>query len=49
MPQEDLDELTKVRKREAAYTVISQKRIPEQILEKAKKASVHTVEKHNTN
>ena len=38
VPQEDLDELAKVRKREAAYTVISQKRIPEQILEKAKKA-----------
>ena len=38
VPQEDLEELTKVRKREAAYTVISQKRIPEQILEKAKKA-----------
>lgn len=38
MPQEDLDEFAKIRKREAAYSVISQKRIPEQILEKAKKA-----------
>ncbi len=38
VPQEDLDELTRVRRREAAYTVISQKRIPEQILDKAKKA-----------
>ncbi len=38
VPQEDLDEFAKVRKREAAYSVISQKRIPEQILEKAKKA-----------
>lgn len=38
IPQEDLDEFAKIRKREAAYSVISQKRIPEQILEKAKKA-----------
>ncbi|HET6517324.1 MAG TPA: DNA-directed RNA polymerase subunit A' [Nitrosopumilaceae archaeon] len=38
MPQEDLDEFAKIRKREAAYSVVSQKRIPEQILEKAKKA-----------
>ena len=38
VPQEDLDVLSKVRKKEAAYTVISQKRIPEQILEKAKKS-----------
>lgn len=36
--QENLDEFAKIRKREAAYSVISQKRIPEQILEKAKKA-----------
>ena len=38
VPQEDLDEFAKIKKREAAYTIISQKRIPEQILEKAKKA-----------
>ncbi|MEK0318799.1 MAG: DNA-directed RNA polymerase subunit A' [Nitrosopumilus sp.] len=38
VPQEDLDEYAKIRKREAAYSVVSQKRIPEQILEKAKKA-----------
>ena len=38
IPQEEVDEFTKIRKREAAYSVISQKRIPEQILEKAKKA-----------
>ena len=38
IPQEDLEEFGKIRKREAAYTIISQKRIPDQILEKAKKA-----------
>jgi len=38
MPQEDLDEFAKIRKKEAAYSILSQKRIPEQILEKAKKA-----------
>ena len=38
VPQEDLDEFAKITKREAAYSVVSQKRIPEQILEKAKKA-----------
>ncbi len=38
VPQEDLSEFAKIKKREAAYTIISQKRIPEQILEKAKKA-----------
>ena len=37
VPQKDLDELARVRRREAAYTIVSQKRIPEQILEKAKK------------
>ncbi len=36
--QDELDEFAKIKKREAAYTIISQKRIPEQILEKAKKA-----------
>ena len=35
--QEELDKFTKIRNMEAAYSVISQKRIPEQILEKAKK------------
>lgn len=38
VPQENLDEFGKIREREAAYTIISQKRIPDQILEKAKKA-----------
>ena len=38
VPQEELEEFTRVKKREAAYTIISQKRIPEQILEKARKA-----------
>ncbi|QUC64188.1 DNA-directed RNA polymerase subunit A' [Nitrosopumilus sp. K4] len=38
VPQEDLDEFRKIKEKHAAYTVISQKRIPEQIIEKAKKA-----------
>ena len=38
VPQEDLDEFAKIKKRQASYTIISQKRIPEQIIEKAKKA-----------
>ena len=38
MSQEELDEYSKIRKKKAAYSVLSQKRIPEQILEKAKKA-----------
>src|SRR3989344_2460216 len=38
VPQDELDEFEKIMKKEAAYTVISQKRIPEAILEKAKKA-----------
>ena len=38
VPQESLDEFSKIRDKEAAYTVISQKRIPDQIIEKAKKA-----------
>lgn len=38
IPQEDLEEFAKIKRKEAAYTVISQKHIPEQILEKAKKA-----------
>ncbi len=36
--QEDLIEFQKIKSREASYSVISQKRIPDQILEKAKKA-----------
>ncbi len=36
--QDDLDELARVMSREAAYTAVSQKRIPEMILEKARKA-----------
>ena len=38
VPQDDLDSFKKIKEKEAAYTVISQKRIPEQIIEKAKKA-----------
>ena len=38
VPQEDLDAYKKIKTKKAAYTVISQKRIPEQIIEKAKKA-----------
>ncbi len=38
LPQENLDDFSEIRKREAAYTIVSQKHIPEQILEKAKKA-----------
>ncbi|WP_420544772.1 DNA-directed RNA polymerase subunit A' [Nitrosopumilus sp.] len=38
VPQEDLEVFKKIKTKEAAYTVISQKRIPEQIIEKAKKA-----------
>ncbi len=38
VPQEDLDIFQKIKTKHAAYTVISQKRIPEQIIEKAKKA-----------
>ena len=38
IPQDDLDELARIKSREAAYTIVSQKRIPEMILEKARKA-----------
>ncbi len=38
LPQEELDAYGQIRKKEAAYTIISQKRIPEEILDKAKKA-----------
>jgi len=38
VPQEDLEEFRKIKEKHAAYTVISEKRIPEQIIEKAKKA-----------
>ena len=38
VPQETLDEFKKIKEKHAAYTIISQKRIPEQIIEKAKKA-----------
>jgi DNA-directed RNA polymerase subunit A' len=38
LPQEDLDNYGQILKKEAAYTIISQKRIPEEILDKAKKA-----------
>ncbi len=38
IPQEDMDIFKKIKLKRAAYTVISQKRIPEQIIEKAKKA-----------
>jgi len=35
--QEELDKFTKIRNMDAAYSLLSQKKIPEQILEKAKK------------
>ncbi|NWK06409.1 DNA-directed RNA polymerase subunit A' [Marine Group I thaumarchaeote] len=38
VPQEALDVFLKIKTNRASYTVVSQKRIPEQILEKAKKA-----------
>ncbi len=38
VPQEDLDEFQAIKEKHLAYTLISQKRIPEQIIEKAKKA-----------
>ena len=38
IPQKTLDVFSTIKQREFAYTVISQKRIPDQILEKAKKA-----------
>ena len=39
LPQKDLDEYKKIMKKEAAYTVISIKHIPEQIIEKAKRVT----------
>ena len=38
VPQETLDEFLKIRGKQAAYAIVSQKRIPEQIVEKARKA-----------
>jgi DNA-directed RNA polymerase subunit A' len=38
VPQEDLDTFRAIKDKKAAYTIVSQKRIPEQIIEKAKKA-----------
>jgi len=38
VPQETLDVFLKIKTNKASYTVVSQKRIPEQILEKAKKS-----------
>ena len=38
VPQDDIEVFKKIKVKKAAYTVISQKRIPEQIIEKAKKA-----------
>ena len=38
VPQEDLDELQAIKGKHLAYTVFSEKRIPEQVIEKAKKA-----------
>ena len=38
VPQEDLNAFQKIKDKHAAYTIVSQKRIPEQIIEKAKKA-----------
>ncbi len=38
VPQETLDDFLKIRGKQAAYAIVSQKRIPEQIVEKARKA-----------
>ena len=38
VPQDELDTFREVKSKEAAYTIISQKRIPERIIEKARKA-----------
>ena len=38
VPQELLDEFLRIRNKEAAYAIVSRKRIPEQIIEKARKA-----------
>lgn len=38
MPQQDLDRFNDIRSKKAAYTVISQKKIPEEIIDKARKA-----------
>ena len=38
VPQDVLDEFSKFKSYRASYTVVSQKRIPDQILEKAKKS-----------
>ncbi|MGQ0771840.1 MAG: DNA-directed RNA polymerase subunit A' [Nitrososphaerota archaeon] len=38
LPQEELDSYGQIVKKEAAYTIISQKRIPDEIMDKAKKA-----------
>jgi len=40
VPEADISKFKKIKKREAAYTIISQKRIPENILEKARKSKV---------
>ena len=37
IPEKDLQKFKKIMKRESSYTIISQKRIPDQILDKAKK------------
>lgn len=38
VPQETLDEFLQIRNKRAAYAIVSQKRIPEQIIEKARKS-----------
>ena len=38
VPQETLDEFHRIRNKQAAYAVVSQKKIPDQIVEKARKA-----------
>ena len=38
VPQETLDDFLRIRNKEAAYAIVSRKRIPEQIIEKARKA-----------
>ena len=38
VPQEDLEVFKSIKSKDAAYTILSQKRIPDQIIEKARKA-----------
>jgi len=50
VPQDDLNAFQHIKDKGSSYTIISQKRIPEQIIEKSKnQKNVLIVEKHNLN